>query len=105
MNEYIQRPSGITEESKKFVLRYLDKIGKTREIGIKWDKEKIEYITTIIGTTGRIIVDGFSIGYNGEGSNGLEWLLDLTRMRFIRDNIFNGVEDIGSRVWLELENK
>jgi len=63
----------ITEISKRFVLENLPRIGKILQV-ICRKMTNGERITTIIGSKNVMKVWGFSFGYNGEGSRGLEWL-------------------------------
>ncbi|MBA7624524.1 hypothetical protein ES703_31933 [subsurface metagenome] len=66
---YIQPRAGITELSKKFVEEHLPKIGAVSEV-FCYINDRGDYITSISGSKGGIIVDGFSWGYAGEGPHG-----------------------------------
>jgi hypothetical protein len=97
---YVQGSSGITEESKEFVNNYLGKIGEVWSVSIRWDKENIDYITRIKGFSGQsILVDGFSLGYGGEGCRGLVWLLTKTGVQFKEEDVYAPVEGRGSKEW------
>lgn len=96
---YVQESCGITENSKKFVLKHLDKIGEVDRVEITWDKEDINYLTRIVGCNGSILVDGFSLGYSGEGCAGLYWLLNKTNMGYSEESIYGDIDNVGSRSW------
>jgi len=70
-----QPPTGVTEESKKFVEKHLKYVGKPSKVILKYDKHHEEFHTIICGTECAIDVDGFAWGYGGEGPHGLLWLL------------------------------
>jgi hypothetical protein len=82
----VQSKSGITEVSKKFVLKHIDDVVLTYKVSCV--KTPNETLTTIHTRDKDIIVDGFSFGYVGEGSRGLEWLLRLTGMDYRYDSIY-----------------
>ena len=100
--DYTEPTNGITQKSKEYVTQYLPKIGTVQSVEIHWDKENIDYTTTITGTTGTINVTGFSIGYGGEGPHGLAWLLETLKVPVNAEKeIFAGLgeENVGSRKW------
>ena len=76
MKTYRQERCGITFESKRFVEKYLEKVGKVESVvtGLDTDVPSLN-VTIINGERGKIIVDGFNWGYGGEGPRGLFWLL------------------------------
>jgi len=74
MKVFRQERAGITELSKRYVNEHLAEIGEVEAVKTYVD-ERGDYITEIVGSEGKIIVDGFSWGYCGEGPHGLLWLL------------------------------
>lgn len=74
MKTYIQEPSGVTEESRRYVEKHLPEIGDVLAVVCFQDKDR-GCTTLMIGTRGNIWVDGFAWGYGGEGPRGLLWLL------------------------------
>lgn len=71
----LERYGGVTEHSKAYFQEHKDEIGDL--LGVVCLKTgDCEWRTYVIGYLGYIQMDGFSFGYYGEGSRGLEWLLE-----------------------------
>lgn len=90
---------GITERSKTQFSEYKNDLGVIHTVEIEWDKDTLDYHTIIQAENDRLHFSGFSIGYSGEGPEGLIWLLDECKMQYDRDDIVNPVEDSGKRMW------
>ena len=103
MQYFTEKDKGITRFSKDFVEKHLPKIGKVKQVIITWD-EDVNYMTAVIGEEAVIQVFGFSLGYGGEGPNGLAWLLRLTNMQWDEVDVFGPKSNvIGKMTWLAKE--
>jgi len=67
---------GITERSKKAFISNRKELGKVRKVIMRYSTKRGDYVTTVVGEKGVLLLDGFSTGYGGEGPHGLIWLLE-----------------------------
>ena len=92
----VERNAGLTRGSKKFIAKHLPDIdGKA--IGIMAHKPNgchncMNVWTVIAFPYCALVVKGFSFGYTGEGSRGLEWAVNLFRLfnKYPSQVIFEG---------------
>ena len=93
MRIFRDEPHETTEKSKKFVTQNILKLGSVTQVSMYVEQDKSVFNTWIYGTKGILVTDGFSIGYNGEGPHGFEWLLKLLKIDYDPSRIFGCVED------------
>jgi len=77
-------PAGVTEISKSYFTRHRLKLGKVLKVVVKnLVSDPLETETIVVGEKARLHLDGFSLGYLGEGPRGFRWLLDQVGAEYI----------------------
>lgn len=96
-------PGGVTIISKNEFIRLQDTVGKVECVVVtnlvfKPSDDASEYLypvdveTIVIGNKARLHLDGFAMGYLGEGPRGLIWLLDQLDISYSKRDIFTKPE-------------
>jgi len=70
MNEFIEKPHGVTDISLQYFDDNIAKIGKVRTVRGSGNKNGVVYRMELIGDDGRMELDGFAWGYHGTGPQG-----------------------------------
>lgn len=79
-------PAGITEISKQEFLKYKDQLGKILQVQV-FDIQS-DPVTLVSGERATLHLDGFALGYMGEGPHGFKWLLDQVGAKYKDIDIF-----------------
>jgi len=82
-------PCGVTEISKNEFERNKNRLGEIKEVRVEGATGKSDTIVKVIGTKAVLWLDGFAVGYMGEGPHGLIWLLEQVGVVFTEDQVFN----------------
>lgn len=86
LSVYLEQYGGVTEHSKRYYEEHKDEVGELLGVVILKTGD-CEWRTYVIGSLGYIQMDGFSFGYNGEGSRGLAWLIERVTGKRVEDAV------------------
>jgi len=82
-------PCGVTKISKDEFARNRNRLGEIKQVRVENAISKTDTIVKVIGTEATLWLDGFAVGYLGEGPYGLIWLLKQVGVLFVEDQVVN----------------
>lgn len=87
-------PAGVTMISKDEFAHNRHRLGKITHVEVRnLVSDPIETKTVVVGTLARLHLDGFSLGYYGEGPHGFRWLLVQLGIPYEDKDIFGHQEE------------
>ena len=82
-------PCGVTVTSKEEFTRLRLELGEIKKVVVKnLVTNPVDTETIVVGSEAHLHLDGFSMGYRGEGPHGMIWLLKELNIPFSDEDVF-----------------